>query len=62
MPRNLLFEDEENAMVTITIRVPEWVRDALRGEGRLSKRSASDVVRILLMERYEKQNPHRENK
>lgn len=61
MPRNLLFENEENAMVVITVRVPEWVRDALRAEGKATKRSASDVIRLMLLERYETQSPHRES-
>ena len=61
MPRNLLFENEENAMVVLTVRVPEWVRDALRAEGKATKRSASDVIRLMLLERYEAQSPHRED-
>lgn len=61
MPRNYLYEDAEEPMVTMTIRMPKWLKDALIAEGYARRRPAADVVRLLLLERYEDQKPKRDD-
>ncbi len=58
MPRELLCDDK--ALTVVTVRLPEWLRDILREEARKQRRSTSDYLRLMLMDLYEDQNPHRE--
>ncbi len=51
-----MYNSKPEPMITITVRMPRWLKERINEEAQEQRRSASDIIRLALEDQYGNKN------